>query len=461
MAERPITPPWSEEAEQSVLGGIMLENRMMDEAADRLVPEMFYRRDHQIIFRAMIELFEADDPLDAVTVSQHLDKQGLLDDAGGMSYIALVARDTPTAANVKAYTEIVYERWLLREVIHAGADLQTKAYEQLPPSEILDYASQVLSSLGETSNRTGPMSVSEHMPAFIDALEARVEAGSSILGLPTGYEEIDRMTSGLQAGDLVIIAGRPSMGKTGLAQCISEHVAVHRRQTAVIFSMEMSRDQLMARLVASNAQVPLRGVMSGNLEQEQWTAMTACFRRLKDAPLYIDDTPALTTLQMRTRARRIKRKHGLSLIVVDYLQLTDCKGETRAQAIGSVSRALKSLAKELDVPVIALSQLNRTLEQRPDKRPRMSDLRESGDIEQDADVIMFVYRDEVYNEDSPDAGLAEIIFGKQRNGPTGVVRLTYRGPLTRFDNAAHEDMALARERAMEQSSRKFKGGFSR
>lgn len=433
-------PPHSLEAEQAVLGGLMLDNRAWDQVADRLTEDDFYRRDHRLLFRAMKTLAEAGQPLDVVTLSEWLRKQELLEDAGGMVYLGALARDTPSAANISAYADIVRERSVLRQLIQAGTEIATTGFnpEGRDSADLLDNAERLIFQIAEQTgrNQQGFVSVKDILPEVVDRIDHLYQQESTITGLPTGWSDFDNMTSGLQNGDLVIVAARPSMGKTTFSMNIAENVALKVQQPVAVFSMEMPADQLALRMLSSLGRIEMQRVRTGKLQDEDWPRLTSALNLLSQAKLFIDDTPALSPTEMRARARRLKREHGLGLIVVDYLQLMQVPGfkENRTAEISEISRSLKSMAKELGVPVVALSQLNRSLEQRPNKRPVMSDLRESGAIEQDADIIVFIYRDEVYNDDSPEKGIAEIIIGKQRNGPIGTVKLTFLGKYTRFEN---------------------------
>ncbi|MBA1148400.1 replicative DNA helicase [Ectothiorhodospiraceae bacterium WFHF3C12] len=433
-------PPHSLEAEQAVLGGLMVDNGAWDEVADRVTEEDFYRRDHRVIFRAMQELAEAAEPMDVVTLSNWLKSMDQLDAAGGLPYLGALAKDTPSAANIKAYADIVREKSVLRQLIRAGTRVAEAAYypEGRDSSELLDHAERVIFEIADQTgrNQQGFQSVREILPEVVDRIDTLYHQTGDITGLGTGFSDFDSMTSGLQDGDLIIVAGRPSMGKTTFAMNIAEHAALKGDKPVAVFSMEMPGDSLAMRMLSSLGRIELQKIRSGKLADEDWPRLTGTMNLLSQAKLFIDDTPGLSPTEMRARARRLKREHGLGLIVIDYLQLMQLPGykENRATEISEISRGLKGMAKEIGVPVIALSQLNRSLEQRPNKRPVMSDLRESGAIEQDADVITFIYRDEVYNDDSPDKGIAEIIIGKQRNGPIGTCRLTFLGQYTRFEN---------------------------
>ncbi len=442
-AEALKVPPQSVEAEQSVLGGLMLEGQAWDRVADKITEADFYRKEHRLIFRAIGALAEESSPADVVTVSEWLDKHQELQNAGGLAYLASLANNTPSAANIGAYANIVRERAILRNLINTASRIAGSAYspEGQSASDILDFAERSIFDISEQGahRRGGFAPLKTLLTKAVDRIDTLFRSESAITGVSTGFKDLDDMTSGLQPGDLVIVAGRPSMGKTSLAMNIAESTAVGSKLPVAIFSMEMPGEQLAMRMMASLGRINAHKVRTGKLEDDDWPRLTHAIGMLAEAPMFIDDTPALTPLELRTRARRLKREHGLGLIVVDYLQLMQApeSSENRATEISGITRSLKGLAKELGVPVIALSQLNRSLEQRPNKRPVMSDLRESGAIEQDADVIFFIYRDEVYNEDSQDKGTAEIIIGKQRNGPTGKVKLTFLGEYTRFENYAN------------------------
>ncbi len=437
-------PPHSVEAEQAVLGGLMLDNRAWDQVADRVSEEDFYRPDHRTIFRAIRALADRDQPFDVVTLAEWLEPRGELENAGGLAYLGTLANETPSAANIRAYADIVRERSILRQLIAVAGEIADAAFHprERDSRDILDEAERKVFEIAEQRMRgqEGFQPLKRLVKGALEYIDRVIDNNDGVTGVPTGYEDLDQMTSGLQRGDLIIVAGRPSMGKTSFAMNMAEYAAIKKRLPVAVFSMEMPGDHLAIRMLSSIGRVNQQRLRTGRLRDEDWPRLTSAVELLNDVPLYIDDTPALTPTELRARARRLARQHqpegGLGLILVDYLQLMQAssRGENRATEISEISRSLKALAKELRVPVIALSQLNRSLEQRPNKRPVMSDLRESGAIEQDADVIMFIYRDEVYNEDSPDKGVAEIIIGKQRNGPIGTVRLTFLGEYTRFEN---------------------------
>ncbi len=438
--ERLKVPPQSVEAEQSVLGGLMLDNQRWDQIADKVHADDFYRKEHRLIFRAIAALCDESQPADVITVSEWLEKNAELDSAGGLSYLGALANNTPSAANIVAYAAIVRERALMRNLIRVATNVANSAYapEGRSAGELLDAAEKHIMDISEqgAGRRGGFQPLKTLLTGAVDRIDKLFRSDSPITGVSTGFADLDGLTSGLQPGDLVIVAGRPSMGKTSLAMNIAETAAVSQKLPVAIFSMEMPGEQLAMRMMSSLGRINAHKVRTGKLDDDDWPRLTHAIGLLADAPMFIDDTPAMTPLELRARARRLKREHGLGMIVVDYLQLMQSPeaGENRATEISNITRSLKGLAKELSVPVIALSQLNRSLEQRPNKRPVMSDLRESGAIEQDADVIFFIYRDEVYNEDSQDKGTAEIIIAKQRNGPIGKVRLTFLGEYTRFEN---------------------------
>jgi replicative DNA helicase len=437
-------PPHSAEAEQAVLGGLMLDATSWDGVADMIRAGDFYRRDHQLIFDAIAELVESQHPCDAVTVSERLSGRGQIDEAGGLGYLARLTRDTPSALNVRAYAAIVRDHALLRLLVQAGGEIASAALETRgrAPSELVEEAERRVFEIAErgSRNRGGFQAIKDVLPATIDRIDTLHQNPGAFTGIPTGYTDLDKMTAGLQPGDLVIIAGRPSMGKTALAVNIAENAAIERKVPSAIFSMEMSAEQVTLRMISSLGRVSQSQLRTGDLSAEDWPRITSATEVLSQAPIYIDETPALTPTDLRARARRLKREKGLGLIVVDYLQLMQVAGtkENRATEISEISRSLKALAKELKVPVIALSQLNRGVEQRVEKKPVMSDLRESGAIEQDADVILLIYREDVYEPNTPRKGIADIIIAKQRNGPTGEVHLTFLGEYTRFENLVSE-----------------------
>ncbi|MEJ2514679.1 MAG: replicative DNA helicase [Gammaproteobacteria bacterium] len=440
LAEALRVPPHSLEAEQSVLGGLMLDNSAWDQVADVVGADDFYRRDHRLIFTAISELADRGEPSDAVTVSELLTRRGELEDAGGLQYLGQIARETPSAANIRAYAGIVRERAMLRELIRVGGNMATSAYtpEGRSAADLVDEAERQVFEIAERGQRGGSgfQQLKRILGATIDRLDELQKNEGDVTGLSTGFSDFDKMTAGLQPGDLVIIAGRPSMGKTSFAMNIAEHAAIAEEAPVAIFSMEMSAEQLSFRMISSLGRVNQANLRTGRFLDEDWSRINSAVSVMSKAKLFIDDTPALTPSEVRARARRLKREHGLGLIVIDYLQLMRVAGtsENRATEISEISRSLKALAKELHVPVVTLSQLNRSVEQRTDKRPVMSDLRESGAIEQDADLIAFIFREEVYNKDTQRRGIADVIVAKQRNGPIGDIHLTFLGEYTKFEN---------------------------
>ena len=435
-------PPHSLQAEEAVLGGLMLDNTGWDTVADLVTEEDFYRRNHRLIFRAIASLADKNNPLDAVTLSEWLEQNALLDDVGGLGALGELAQNTPSAANIKAYAEIVRDNSVMRQLIEVGNNIAGSAFapEGRDTSALLDNAEKLVFDIAERGSRgkRGFRSISDLSCGAVDRIDRLFQQDNPITGVPTGFDDLDQMTAGLQPSDLIIVAGRPSMGKTTLAVNFAENAAIKHNLPVAIFSMEMPGEQLALRMMSSLGHIDQHKIRTGRLEDDDWPRLTSAVSLLDSAPIFVDDTPALSPVELRSRARRLKREHNLGMIIIDYLQLMQVGNtrENRATEISEISRNLKALAKELEVPVVALSQLNRSLEQRTDRRPVMSDLRESGAIEQDADVIMFIYRDEVYNEDSPQKGLAEVIIGKQRNGPIGKCLLTFRGQFTRFENYA-------------------------
>jgi len=440
-------PPQSVEAEQAVLGGLMLAPDAWDRIADRITDSDFYRRDHQLIYRAIRELAEKNRPYDAVTLGEWFESMGLSEQVAGGAYLIELAATTPSAANITAYADIVRDKAILRQLIDVGTDIVNNGFqpEGRDSGDILEEAERQVLAIAQ-ANITGKQdftSVNQALAEAFDLLQTRYANGDGVTGLPTGYVEFDMMTAGLQKTDLIILAARPAMGKTTLALNMAEYAAFRSKLPVAVFSMEMSASQLAMRLISSVGRVNAQRLRTGQLEDEDWSRVTSAIRQLREVKIFIDDEPGLSPVKLAAKARRLKREHGLGLIVIDYLQLMSVPGnsENRATEISEISRSLKGLAKELQVPVIALSQLNRSLETRTDKRPVMADLRESGAIEQDADMIVFIYRDDYYNkENSPDKGLAEVIIGKQRSGPTGSLKLKFFGEYTRFDNLAHDSV---------------------
>ncbi|MDQ8037868.1 MAG: replicative DNA helicase [Pedobacter sp.] len=446
-------PPHSLEAEQSVLGALMLEETAWDRAAEIVTEADFYRRDHRLIFRALAMLADESKPRDALTVSATLNRLGELEEAGGMAYLGEIVKNTASASNVAAYAEIVRERSVLRQLIRASYEISDAAYQPqgATSDEILDQAERKIFAIAEQQTKgEGPQAIRPLLAKAVSRIEQLFSSNDALTGLSTGFADLDERTSGLQKADLVIVAARPSMGKTTFAMNLVENVLLGGAPV-LVFSMEMPADSIVMRMLSSLGRIDQTRVRSGRLEEEDWPRLTSTMAMLNEQKLFVDDTPALSPTEVRARARRVARENGgaLGLIMVDYLQLMRVPGleNNRVAEISEISRSLKGLAKELNCPVIALSQLNRSLEQRPNKRPVMSDLRESGAIEQDADIIMFIYRDEVYNPESPDKGTAEIIIGKQRNGPIGMLRLAFLGKYTRFEDLSPE---FYRDRDQEQ-----------
>ena len=437
-------PPQAMEAEQSLLGGLLLDNRKWDEIVDEVKAADFYHHNHRLIFEAIAGLQGAGDPADIVTASEWLEKQGSLDKVGGLAYLGTLANNTPGTANILTYARIVRERAILRALIAAANDISGSAYDRRgrTPREVLDYAQKLVLEISEGDNRgrDGFTELQNLLTRSIDRIEELSQSDESVTGVPTGFADLDTKTSGLQPGDLVIVAGRPSMGKTSFALNIAEYAAIEKQLPVAVFSMEMPGEQLAMRMLASMGRIDSNKLRTGRLADADWPRLSSAAGILNKAPVFVDDSSGISPLELRARARRLWRQNNnnLGLIIVDYLQLMELSenNENRATEVAGITPSLKMLAKELDVPVMALSQLNRALEQRPNKRPVMSDLRESGAIEQDADVIFFIYRDEVYNEETDDKGVAEIIIGKQRNGPIGTAKLTFLGEFTRFENFA-------------------------
>jgi len=455
--------PHSLEAEQAVLGGLMLANEMFDGIAAVLREEDFYSQDHQLIYRTMRRLATAEKPFDPITLSETLKEHDELDQVGGDAYLVELATSTPSAANLQAYAQIILERSIVRQLIVATSDIARKGYNPLgwDSAKLLAEAEQRLTEIMENRPKKGGfIHVNELLREAVDRIDELFNSDVDITGLPTGFTDLDQMTSGWQKSDLVIVAGRPSMGKTTFAMNMVEHATLHQQRPVLVFSLEMPASQLVIRMLSSIGKIDQTHIRSGNLTEDDWPRLSNAAQRLKDRPLYIDDTPGITPLEVRNRIRQQVREHREwlrqrepqlgpeqldelcqpALVMVDYLQLMSASvpGEGRVQEISQISRELKTLAREFGCPVIALSQLSRNVEQRPNKRPVNSDLRESGAIEQDADVILFIYRDEVYHEDTQDKGIAEVIIGKQRNGPIGTCRLAFLGKYTRFENLAKD-----------------------
>lgn len=441
-------PPQEVEAEQSVLGGILLNNDALFKALEIITPGDFYREAHSHVFSAMVALYERGEPVDLITLTTWLKKNNLLEKVGGATYISSLADVVATSANISHHAKIVHEKSILRKLITKSTEIASKAYDRTSDVEdLLDEAERSIFEISEARIKKDFHPLKDVVKESFSNLERLYERGESVTGVPSGFEKLDQLTAGFQNGDLVIIAGRPSMGKTALALNIARNAAIDGETPTAFFSLEMSKEQLGNRMLCCEARVDGSNVRRGFIRQEEWTHLITAAGTLTEAPIYIDDTPAISVLEMRAKARRMAADSGLGLAIVDYLQLMRgrVRSDSREQEISEISRSLKALAKELNIPVIALSQLNRQLESRSDKRPQLSDLRESGAIEQDADVIVFVYRDEVYNKspDNPNRGIAEIIIGKQRNGPVGTIKLTFLSAHTRFENMALYDEGLA------------------
>ncbi len=438
-------PPHSIEAEQAVLGGLMLDNNAWEQIADKISEQDFYRSDHRVIFRTIAALALQDKPIDLITISERLEAQKELEEVGGLGYLGQIAKNTPSAANISAYADIVKERAVLRQLIEVGSEISGSGFEPKGrvASELVDEAERKVFAIaergGSSSAQSGPQPIAEVLGRTVDRIEKLFESDSPITGVSTGFNDFDKLTSGMQQSDLIIVAGRPSMGKTTFAMNIAEYVGMKCDKPVLIFSLEMPSEQLAMRMLSSLGRIEMQRIRSGQLDDGDWPRLSSAIAMMSEKKIFIDDTGSLGPGDVRARARRLVREHGeLGLIVIDYIQLMRVPGnsEHRAAEVSEISRSLKTLARELNVPIIAISQLNRGLEQRPDKRPMMSDLRESGALEQDADLIVFIYRDEVYNKETAAKGSAEIIVAKQRNGPIGTVRVTFLGHYSRFENFA-------------------------
>ena len=431
-------PPQHLEAEEFVLGAILIDNQAMNKVLEVLSPSAWYREAHRKIFQAMIELSEVNEAIDQVTVSECLRRRNELEQIGGAAYLAKLVAQVPTAANVRHHAKIVQEKALLRNLITVATDIVASGYRDSEKVEdLIDQAERSIFEIAERKMRPSFVPVREIVKASFETIERLYEKKERVTGVPTGFTDLDEMTSGLQPSDLIIVAGRPSMGKTALALSIAQYAAIEKRETVAIFSLEMSKEQLVLRMLCSEARVDAHKLRSGFLGRTDWPKLTSAAGRLAEAPIYIDDSPAMTVLEMRAKARRLKAERGLGLVIVDYLQLMRGRGgaDNREQEISDISRSLKALAKELAIPVIALSQLSRAVETRGgDKKPQLSDLRESGAIEQDADVVMFIFREEVYRQTEENRGIADILLRKQRNGPTGEFQMAFIDRYTRFEN---------------------------
>ncbi|MBU5636934.1 replicative DNA helicase [Geomonas sp. Red69] len=445
QAEMRKLPPQSIEAEMSILGGILVDNEAINRVLEVLTPEEMYRESHRKIMRAMIELNERGEPCDLITMTTILRKKGELEEVGGGAYLATLVDFVPMAANISYYCKIVKEKYITRKLISAATDIVSNGFEdKVEVEELLDSAQKVIFEISENKLRPSYYKVSDILKDTIKNIELLYEKKELVTGVPTGYTDLDKLTAGFHAGDLVIIAGRPAMGKTTFALNVAQYASVdsEKKFPAAIFSLEMPKEQLVERLLCSASRVDLTRLRSGHLQENDWPKLIKGAGLLHNSKIFIDDTPSITVMELRSKARRLKAEHDIGIIVIDYLQLMrgGANSESRQQEISEISRSLKALAKELSIPVIALSQLNRSLEQRTDKRPMMSDLRESGAIEQDADIIMFVYRGEVYDKENEDLkGKAEVIIGKHRSGPIGTVDLAFRGEFTRFENLSSRE----------------------
>jgi len=439
----PRIPPQNVEAEQAVLGSILLKSDLLGTVLELLKPVDFYKDGHKLIFEAMIDLFEKNEPQDLLTVSNLLANTNKIEQIGGAAYLATLTSIVPVISNIASYAKIIREKSILRRLITVNSDIAERCYEEQNDIDILvDEAEQAIFDIAGSKGEQHFTPIKSIVPKAFAVVEQLYKRKEMITGVPTGYNAIDKMTAGLQPSDLIIIAARPSMGKTSFAMNIAQHASLVEKTGVAVFSLEMSKEQLVMRLLSSVGRIDSQRIRTGKLRNEDWPKLTRAVGMLSEAPIYIDDTPSISVLEMRAKVRRLASQHDIGLIVIDYLQLMQGRNtENRTQEISEISRSLKALAKEHKVPVIALSQLNRGLESRTDKRPMMSDLRESGAIEQDADVICFIYRDEVYNkaEDNPEKGTAELIIGKQRNGPTGTSRLSFIKEFTMFENMSTFD----------------------
>ena len=441
-------PPQNIEAEQCVLGGVLLENEAISKVLETLVPDDFYREPHRKICHSMIDLFEKNEPIDLITLTNALKGKNLLDEVGGGVYLSSLADSITTAANIEYYAKIVKEKAILRGLINTATEIVTRGYEDGGDVEdLLDQAEKNIFQISESQIKPSFYEIKSLLKESFKTIEKLYESKEIVTGVPSGFEELDKLTSGFQPSDLVIIAGRPSMGKTAFSLNIAQYAAIEKKIPSALFSLEMSKEQLVLRMLCSEAKVDAHKLRGGFLGETDWPKLTRAAGILSEAPIFIDDTPALSVLEMRAKARRLMAEHELGLVIVDYLQLMRGRGlsgrgrpssETREQEISDITRSLKALAKDLNIPVIALSQLNRKVEERTDKRPHLADLRESGAIEQDADLITFIYRDEIYNraDDNPNKGIAEVIIGKQRNGPVGEIKLAFLDKYTTFENLA-------------------------
>lgn len=442
-------PPQNIEAEQSILGAILIDNEALTKALEVIDPDDFYKQSHRKIFQAMIELFERSEPIDLITLTNNMKKQDELDTVGGVSYLSSLVNMVPTAANIKYHSKIVREKGLLRNLLRSATEIASRVYEDnLEAEELVDYAERSIFDISDKKIKASFVTLKEVIKGSFEMIEHLYDNKETVTGIPSGFKDLDNLTTGFQKGDLIVVGGRPSMGKTAFALNVAQYVGLESKEPVAIFSLEMAKEQLAFRMLCSEAMVNSSSIRKGFIQKGDWHKLTAAASRLTGAPIFIDDSSGITVLELRAKARRLKMEHGLSLVIVDYLQLMRSKGsfERREQEISDISRSLKALAKELSVPVIAVSQLNRSVEQRRPPTPILADLRESGAIEQDADVILFLYRDEVYNKDnSANKGEAEVIIAKQRNGPTGLVKLTFDSSCTRFLSRVDREYSVASE----------------
>jgi replicative DNA helicase len=438
-------PPQNLEAEQCVLGSVLLQQGALVKILELVAPSDFYREAHKNIFSAMVSLFEKNEPQDIITVSNILKDKNKLDEIGGPAYLANLTDIVPVAANIIYYAQIIRSKAILRRLIQTSIEIAARCYEEQDDIDsLVDDAEKTIFEISRTKSNQGFQALSKIIPESFKRIERLAEKKELITGVPTGYDDLDRITCGLQSSDIIILAGRPSMGKTALAMNIVQNAAIFHKIPVAVFSLEMSKEQLGMRMLCSVSRVDSQDLRTGFIRDPDWPKLARATGILSEAPIFIDDSPAISVLEMRAKSRRLKVEHNIGLVVVDYLQLMRGRStaERREQEISEISRSLKAMAKELGLPVVALSQLNRSLESRPNKRPQLSDLRESGAIEQDADVICFLYRDEIYNksEDNPKRGIAEVIIGKQRNGPTGTIELTFIDKFTTFENYSRLDI---------------------
>ena len=442
-------PPQNVEAEQSIIGAILIDNEALPKALEIIGIDDFYKTSHRKIFRSMVELFDRNEPIDLITLTDYMKRSDELDAVGGVSYLSSLVNMVPTAANIKYHSKIVREKGLLRSLLRSATEIASKVYEDnLEAEEMVDYAEKSIFDISDKRVKASFITLKELIKSSFEMIEHLYDKKEAITGVPSGFRDLDELTTGFQKGDLIVVGGRPSMGKTAFTLNIAQHVGLESRETVAIFSLEMAKEQLAFRMLCSEAMVNSNSIRKGFIKKEDWHKLTGAASKLTGAPIFIDDSSGITVLELRAKARRLKMEHGLSLVIVDYLQLMRGKGsfERREQEISDISRSLKALAKELSIPVIAVSQLNRSVEQRRPPTPMLADLRESGAIEQDADVILFLYRDEVYNKDTPaNKGEAEVIVAKQRNGPIGKVNLTFNSSCTRFLNRADREYPSSTE----------------